>query len=611
MPVGAFKSLSACFPALDSFHFGATVSAEGAMEFRILGLLEARSGGRPLPLGGPRQRALLAYLLLRANEVVSPQRLLEDLWFELPQGGAAALQTQISRLRKVVGERLVSAGHSYSLRVEPDELDLERLRRLLAAAGAASSPAERSAFLRDAEALWSGEPLAGIEAPFVAGEAAALEELRYGAIEERLTADLERGCAADLVAEIALLVSQQPLRERLRALQMLTLYRVGRQAEALEVYQDARAILREELGLEPGPALRELQQAILRQDPVLDVVAQVLEEAEPAPPSPRRRRTLAATALVLVAAGGAGAAVLIIHSSPSKVAGQSTHVPTTIVKTTTRAAVQHPHAVRTKTAQPHVHVAARVRPAKPVTRSSVTVPHVTRPPVTVSHTRPVVTTHPSTTTAGTVTTHRRPATISDRFGGSQIDPTIWYQIATGTGWTLTQDNGYVEFAFGASAVPGGTYNRIGGHLGSQCKFPGDFDAHVDFSLPSWPSHNGVVVNLWAFFANVGYAAWRQSSTQWGELFGSYTGPGDAGGVQLDDTSGSLRLVRKDGVLKAYFMHKGNWNALTSTRETSLATIAIGADAGPDFAGQPVTVDLSNFTVTGDSPVCPPGSHPTG
>src|SRR5690242_11828739 len=121
------------------------------MDFRILGPLEARSGGRQLPLGGPRQRALLAYLLLRANEVVSPERLLDDVWFELPQGGAAALQTQISRLRKVVGERLVSANHGYSLRIDPDELDLERLRALLAAAGSASSPAERSAFLRDAE----------------------------------------------------------------------------------------------------------------------------------------------------------------------------------------------------------------------------------------------------------------------------------------------------------------------------------------------------------------------------------------------------------------------------------------------------------------------------
>src|SRR4029077_8715062 len=174
------------------------------------------------------------------------------------------------------------------------------------------------------------------------------------------------------------------------------------------------------------------------------------------------------------------------------------------------------------------------------------------------------TTNEQTTTATTTTTvspPRRPATISDNFAGTQIDPTIWYQIATGTGWTLSQRDGYVEYVFGADAVPGGQYAQIGGRLGSQCKFPGDFDARVDFALPQWPSHNGVVVNLWAFFSNVGYAAWRQSSSQGGELFGSYTGPGDSGGVQLDDLSGSLRLARHDGLLTAYFLHKGSWDEL--------------------------------------------------
>src|SRR5438445_2118153 len=137
--------------------------AEAAMEFRILGLLEARSDDLPLPLGGPRQRALLAYLLLHANEVVSAERLLDELWYDLPLGGAAAIQTQISRLRKVVGERLVSSGQGYALHVGPDELDLHRLRALLAEAGEAQSPDERSLLLREAEALWSGDPLAGLD----------------------------------------------------------------------------------------------------------------------------------------------------------------------------------------------------------------------------------------------------------------------------------------------------------------------------------------------------------------------------------------------------------------------------------------------------------------
>lgn len=585
------------------------------MEFRILGPLEARSEGRLLPLGGPRQRALLTYLLLHANEVVSSDRLLDELWFELPRGGAAALQTRISRLRKVVGECLISVGHGYSIRVEADELDLQRFRSLLAASGAASSPAERSVLLREAEALWAGEPLAGIDAPFVAGEAAALAELRYAAVEERLAADLERGFAADLVAEIALLVSNQPLRERLRALQMLALYRVGRQADALAVYAATRATLHEELGLEPGPALRELQQAILRQDSDLDAAVPAAPPRAPEPPAPGRSRMRAAGALALLAAGGVGAAVLIVRSTASNVAAvrSASRSTTTVVRTATRPAVtRHLHVARHTEAPRRVPVAHAARPGS-VTQTTRTAARVARPRLNVSRTQPVVATRatPTTTTVSTVDVPRRPATISDSFHGTQIDPTIWYEIASGTGWTLTQDDGYVEFAFGADAVPGGAYDRVGGHLGSQCKFPGDFDARVDFVLPAWPTRNGVVVSLWAFLANAGYAAWRQSSTQWGELFGSYTGPGDAGGVPLPDTTGTLRLTRKASVLTAYFLHNGNWDALTSTREPGLATIAIGADAGSDFAGRPVAVDLSDFTVTGDAPVCPVGSHPTG
>lgn len=578
------------------------------MEFRILGPLEARSGGRQLPLGGPRQRALLSYLLLHAGEVVSSERLLDELWFDLPQGGAAALQTQVSRLRKLVDDRLATEGHGYVLRLQDDDgFDLSRLRVLLAEGGSAASAADRSRLLREAEELWSGEPLAGIDAPFVAGEAAALHELRVGALEERLAADLERGCAAELIPQIALLVEQEPLRERLRMQQILALYRAGRQADALAAYRAARTILDEELGLEPSPALRDLERAVLQQDPALELVPAAHSEAQP----PRRsRRLVLNAAFVLIAVSGSAAAFLIAHSSGG---GQPT----------TRAAPVAPVVPR-RIRTTHAVVSHRTRRRKrPVTRHQhVTVMHrTTTAPLVVVHRktpapRKQVTTTtvarrrttPVTTTAPVV---RTPATISDNFDGTQIDPTIWYQIATGSGWTLTEKNGYVEFAFGADAQPGGAYNRIGGHLGSQCKFPTDFDARVDFNLPAWPAKNGVVISLWAFLSNVGYAAWRQSSPQWGELVGSYTAPGVAGGVQLADTTGSLRLARKNGVLTAYFLHKGSWDAVTSSHEAGLATVAIGADAGSDFAGQPVVVDLSNFTVTGDDPVCPPGSHPNG
>src|SRR5260370_37175710 len=168
------------------------------MEFRILGPLEARSNGLPLRLGGPRQRALLAYLLLHANEVVSAERLVDELWFEPRLRGPAAVQTLVSRLRKVVGERLVSSGHGYSLRIEGDELDLHRLRALLADAGGASSAEERWPALRRAVGLWCGGPRAGPDAPLVPGGAAALEELRDSALERRFAAELEPVCAAAL-----------------------------------------------------------------------------------------------------------------------------------------------------------------------------------------------------------------------------------------------------------------------------------------------------------------------------------------------------------------------------------------------------------------------------
>src|SRR5262249_18271617 len=147
------------------------------MDFRILGPIEVWSAGRPLRLGGERQRSLLAYLLLNAKEVVAGRRLLEELWNEPPGGGLAALQTQVSRLRRVLDRRIVTVGSGYSIRVETDELDLERFRGLVAESRTCGDPAERSAMLRTANALWRGLPLDGLDAPFASVEVAALEEL--------------------------------------------------------------------------------------------------------------------------------------------------------------------------------------------------------------------------------------------------------------------------------------------------------------------------------------------------------------------------------------------------------------------------------------------------
>ncbi len=250
------------------------------MEFRILGPLEVVEEGRPLALGGARQRALLALLLTRANEIVSTDRLIDELWGErTPKAAGNALQYHVSRLRKLLapGHAIVTKEPGYLIRVGPDELDLLRFERLVEE-GQRSSPEAAARLLRDALALWRGPALADVaHESFAQPEILRLEELRLVVLERRIDADLALGRAAELVPELEVLVREHPFRERLRAHLMLALYRSGRQAEALEVYRQTRRLLVDELGLEPSPALHELEQAILHQDPELaprvDIVA--------------------------------------------------------------------------------------------------------------------------------------------------------------------------------------------------------------------------------------------------------------------------------------------------------------------------------------------------
>jgi DNA-binding SARP family transcriptional activator len=236
------------------------------MEFRILGPLDVVEQGRSLQLGGARQRAVLAVLLTRANEVVSSDRLIDELWAdEPPRTATNTLQYYVSQLRKILGaDRIQTKAPGYLVRVERGELDLERFERLLARGDAES--------LHEALALWRGSALADFAyEPFARDEIARLEELRVAALEKRIDADLARGRHAELAGELELLIAQHPLRERLRAQLMLALYRSGRQAEALEAYRAARSALVDELGIDPGPVLQELERAILRQDPSLEL----------------------------------------------------------------------------------------------------------------------------------------------------------------------------------------------------------------------------------------------------------------------------------------------------------------------------------------------------
>jgi DNA-binding SARP family transcriptional activator len=243
------------------------------MEFRLLGPLEVRDRDRALALGGPRQRALLAILLLEANRVVSADRLAYELWGDEPPATLAkSLQVTVSRVRRALGEgRLVTRTPGYLLRVERDELDAERFERLVSEA-AGLSPAMAARQLRDALGLWRGPVLADLaDESFTQAACARLDELRMRALEDRIGADAALGRHAELVGELEGLVRAHPLREHLRARLMLCLYRCGRQADALEAYRQARAVLVEELGIEPGRELRELHQAILRQDATLDL----------------------------------------------------------------------------------------------------------------------------------------------------------------------------------------------------------------------------------------------------------------------------------------------------------------------------------------------------
>jgi predicted ATPase/DNA-binding SARP family transcriptional activator len=233
------------------------------MEFRILGPLEVVENGQRLELGGGKHRALLAVLLLHANEVVSTDRLIDALWEQQsPDGGRKTLQVYVSQLRKALGkDRLQTQAPGYRLRVDRDELDLERFERL---AG--------SGQIHDALALWRGPPLSEFAYQrFAQADIDRLEELRLACLEKRIAADLAGGRHAALVGELEALVKEHPVRERLREQLMLALYRSGRQAEALAAYQDARRALVEELGIEPGRSLRQLQQSILEQDPALDL----------------------------------------------------------------------------------------------------------------------------------------------------------------------------------------------------------------------------------------------------------------------------------------------------------------------------------------------------
>ena len=292
------------------------------MVFSLLGPLEARLDGEPLLLGGGRQRSLLAVLLLNANEIVSREQLIETVWgAKRPSTIGAALNVHLSKLRKLLAvggtdAALVTAPHGYVLRIDPDRLDLDRFERLLRDAREALLAGETetaAATLDQALALWRGPPLAELDLG-VSVEAAIsrLCELRLGGLEDWFEAGLRLGRHAELVPELEGFVREHPLHEHARAQLMVALYRSGRQSEALQTYRDARKLLAEELGLDPGPELQRLEKAILVQDPSLSQ-----PESRRSRRPGRARRLIVAASLPVVAV----AALLTLGPSAPRVRG--------------------------------------------------------------------------------------------------------------------------------------------------------------------------------------------------------------------------------------------------------------------------------------------------
>jgi YVTN family beta-propeller protein len=308
------------------------------LEFRVLGPVEAVADSVPVDLGGPKQRAVLALLLLRANEVVPRERLIDDLWGETPPVTAReTVKVYVGRLRRRLSPNgtslLVSRGGGYLLAIDPEQVDLHRFNRLAERGSDALAEGDvegAAALLREALALWHGPPLANLaDAAFARTEQSRLEELRLAALEERIDADLALGRASAVVPELQQLTREHPYRERVHRQLMLALYRTGRKADALDVYRRLRRHLASELGLEPSPDTQDLERAMFAGDPALtsapkaertsaEADAEPTQEVVPARPLRRVRPWRVLGFLVaLLAVGGFALRALIGEHEPA------------------------------------------------------------------------------------------------------------------------------------------------------------------------------------------------------------------------------------------------------------------------------------------------------
>lgn len=566
---------------------------ERHMEFRILGSLQVLDGGRELPVAAGKLRALLAVLLVHANRPVSEDVLIEALWGEKASAKAADnLHVLVSRLRRALGgERIVREGGGYAVRVGEDELDLGRFEQL-----------RREAKPHEALELWRGPPLAEFTyQPWAEGEIRRLEELRLLALEERIEADLASGRHPELVGELHGLVTENPLREELRRQLILALYRSGRQAEALEAYRAARRTLDEELGLEPSPALRELERAVLQQDSSLDAPRRPVSAAAD---MRRRRGALVAAAAAALAFGGAAVAVVLLDRGEGDRRASAAPLPratTTAKPKPVRAARERPRTSTTRV------VVIRERPKekqKAIPRRRTTQPapqSVPRAPLPrpTARAQKTPTPPPPAEPKPTVV----PTRLADNFDDGVRNGSFWHQIVTGTGITLTERNGRLEVEFAPDGAAGGEYNVLGAHYGTQCRFLGNFDARVDYELLEWPATNGVLVQLNAWFTRRGAVAVGRQSQAWDEEYVTWADPRSNSRPTLDNR-GSLRIRRVGSIISTHYKSGRQWLSLGSARTDEAPMIGVQAMTRDEwFADRPVRVAFDNFSMTATQSVC--------
>jgi DNA-binding SARP family transcriptional activator len=592
------------------------------VKIRVLGSLEACDGAGPIDLGGTKRRTVLALLALSPNEVVPTDRLIDVLWGEAPPRLATgALQNHVSRLRKSLGsDTIATHGWGYVLRVDEDAVDVSTFRRLVAEAERLPAN-ERAAALNEALSLWRGPPLADLRSEEgLTAVIAQLEELRLDALERRIDADLECGRDGELVAELEALITQHPLHEHFRWQLILALYRAGRQAEALEVYRETRGLLVEELGLEPSLELRELERAILRQDPALAVA-----HATRAVTGERATRTGRARRRAAAAIGGllvVGLLVAAFVSLGALAFGRRDHASPAAVAHVAKPGVQRAHSVRRVVPQaparsigrstPASATARRRAPAKPQQQpiTSVTrrlTPHPTPTAPSATTTQPTTTTRAHTTTpAQTTPVTTTPAitptadarSIVDEFEGTQPATGVWWPTANRPDLRVAESHGAVTVD-----VPASAGDNFGASVNTRCRAQGDFDARLAYHLVNWPGADGIYVNLAASDIR-GVNVYR--TDDFGEEYGAYFPPG-GNTLPTSDSQGVLRLVRTGASFTGYVGDGTTWTTIFSGPGATTDTrITIGvfnmSDTGA-FAGKTATIAFDRFELHADAIRC--------